>query len=281
MIKITLLYLKYNMNDLLINKIFSKEYNKVVNKVFNNVFIYIRVSTNKQKSGLDYQLMLCENYANKELKINDFKVYDDYGSNYKKQKYLYNFNKLKRNIDNNSLILISEVSRLGRNIHQVFDFLKYIKKKNSQIYSVSENLYFNENSRMDKKFYKKVIESETESDNLSERMKNKYLYIKNNGGYFGRVPYGKLIKKIKGIPILINNTEEIKIINKILKLYNNNNTKIYKNIITKNECYLRILEKLNQKNILKREKLWTLNGIKLIIKKFSNKLTNPIKMLKK
>ena len=255
--------------------------NLLINKKYSNIFVYIRVSTTKQKSGLDYQLMVCEKYANKALKINDFKIYDDYGSNYKKQKYLYNFSKLKRNISNNSLILISEVSRLGRNIQQVFDFLKYIRKKDSQIYSVSEKIYFNENNRMDKKFYKKVIDSEIESDNLSDRLKNKNLFIKKNGGYVGRVPYGKLVKKIKNIPYLINNTEELNIIKKIILLYKNSKIDI-NNKYNNKECYSNILEELNKKKILKRGKIWTLNAIKLIIKKFKkNKIINKIKFFKK
>ena len=45
--------------------------NLLINKKYSNIFVYIRVSTTKQKSGLDYQLMVCEKYANKELKIND------------------------------------------------------------------------------------------------------------------------------------------------------------------------------------------------------------------
>ena len=223
-------------------------------------YIYSRVSSPKQyydANGLDYQDLVCENYIKDIYKVNllDVNYYCDVGSGYTNMNRLKNFNSLVKNINNNSVIIISEISRIGRNIHIVLSLLKKLIKKNCWIISVSEGLCFNKSKLMDKQFYQKVIDAEKESDLISIRTTNANKVIRINNGYIGGVPYGKKKVKVNGVPVLVDNPEEYKIINIIAKLYKEN-----KNI---NE----IVDFLDNNNIKKKKSAWTKYSVKNIIKK--------------
>jgi len=239
------------------------------NLCYKTVYTYTRVSTFRQANeakGLDYQQMVCNNYIkdNLNVKENMIDCRGDIGSTYKNENSLKNLNKMIKNMNDNSLIIISEVSRLGRNIRQVLKLLKEVSNKNSWIISVLDGLCYNNTKLMNKQFYHKVIDSEKESDLISIRAKSTNDYIKLSGGYIGLAPYGKMkIKNQNNIPILIDNESEIKIKNYIIDLYKRGN-----------KSYEEILDELTENKILKRNKEWTLNSVKNIIKEFNSKINN-------
>lgn len=238
------------------------KYSKLVVTPMDFIHVYTRVSTGKQsadkKHGLSTQIHLCDEYINKFYSTNQqINYWRDVGSSYKNDNILPDMKNLLRKLKPNSLILISEVSRLGRNYKMVEQILKIIKKNKSFIVSVGENLVYGKSKLNDDKFIQKIIQSEKESDVLSMRIKNIQKYIKQNGGYIGKPPFGyKIEKNSNNIPILKENPKEIEFVDYIVDLTN--------------ECctYEEIKEKLNNNNILHNNKLWTTQKIKKILNKF-------------
>lgn len=235
---------------------------KLVSVPINYIHVYTRVSTGKQstdnKYGLSSQSHLCDEYINKFYpNIKNISYWKDVGSSYKTNKILPDMGELIQKLKPKTILLISEVSRLGRSLKMVENILKIIRKKKSYIISISDNLVFGKTKLNDNYFIQKIMQSEKESDNLSIRVKNIHKYIKQNGGYIGKPPFGyKIEKNVHNIPILKENSLDFKLIDNIIDL-------------TKECCsYDEIKEKLNSNNIIHKNKLWTTKKIKDILNKF-------------
>ncbi len=231
--------------------------------------IYSRVSSKKQyndANGLDYQDMVCENYIKEIFNVNLFEVnyYCDVGSSYNSIFGLKDLNLMVKNLVPNSVILVSEISRLGRNVCQLIPLLNKIKNKNCWIISVTEGLCFNKSRLMDKQIYQKVVDAERESDLISMRSSNANKLIKLNGGHIGAIPYGKQRVKINGIPVLVDSKDEQEIISYIKNLY-----RVHQN-------YHKVKEELDTREVKKRNIPWTIYSIKNIIKPNLYKLTNKL-----
>jgi len=229
------------------------------------IYVYLRVSTKTQtykSNGLEVQNNLCQEYIKKYFpKINSYEIkfYTDVGSSYYDKNVLLNLNKIIKKISSqtNSLILVRDISRLGRNTFQVFSLLRKIKKSNSYIIGIEENLCYNYSRLMDKKFYHTIIDSEENSDLKSMKSINRIEKIKLMGGYIGRVPYGTQIIKKNNIPYIYKNSDEINTIRTIKKIFLK-----YLNII-KTTKYLKM------SNIKYRNNIdWTDKQITGLVKKF-------------
>lgn len=229
-----------------------------------NIYIYLRVSTKSQanlSNGLDNQIKLCEDYVknilNKSVKsINLIEHYVDIGSSYNYKNTLKQLNKLLKNINSNDLILVGDTSRLGRNTFQVFQLLKKIRETNSHIIAVSDNLCYNNNRLMDKKFYHKIIDAEESSDLKSLKILNRIEHLKQNGGWLGRAPYGYKILKINNIPKLYKNKIELNIVKKM---------EIQFKLTTD---FVQVANYLNSHKLLNRKNIsWNNIAIKNILKK--------------
>lgn len=228
----------------------------------NNICIYTRVSTRQQsndtKYGLSSQKQLCNDYLNNFYPNNkNISYWEDVGSSYKKQNILSEMSRMMTKLKPNSLIVVSEVSRLGRSVNMVSHLLKIVKRQQSFIVSASENLIYGKSLTYDKQFMKNIIDSEKESDVLSMRIKNIQSYIKKNGGYIGKAPFGYTVSKnSKNIPVLKENPQDFQLIDHIVNL--------------SNDCctYDEIKDKMNIINMLHNNKLWTSKKIKEILNKF-------------
>ena len=189
----------------------------------NKIYVYYRVSTHYQaddnRNGLDSQTDTCDRYALKIFKTPERNIdyYCDIGSTYNNKCVLKEQNKLIRDLNYNSVVLVYDVSRLGRNILQVFKLLKKIKENHSYVISINDNVCYGKSRLLDKKFLYKVIESEEKSDLKSSRMSGYISMIRSLGGYIGRSPYGYNIAKINSVPKLVKNTEEQNVIKQIKK----------------------------------------------------------------
>jgi DNA invertase Pin-like site-specific DNA recombinase len=227
-----------------------------------NLYVYLRVSTRGQtikSNGLEDQCKICQDYIKKNFPQNEiFKYYTDIGSSYNDKNTLVKLNELIKKIssEKNSLILVRDISRLGRNTFQVFNLLRKVTKSNSYIIGVDENLCWNYSRLMDRKFSHMVINSEETSDFKSIKQSNRIKYIRSVGGYIGRNPYGTQIIKINNIPHIYKNSNEIHIL------------KTIKNIFLKSLNIEKTTKILNDKNKKNRGKNWTSNQIKYILKKY-------------
>lgn len=231
--------------------------------VFEHLCVYLRVSTRKQsldvKCGLPQQKLLCDQWINNSSSLNKSNIsyWEDIGSSYKNEKVLTEMNHMLNKMRPKSLIVISEVSRLGRSKNMVMKILKNILSKKSGIYSVGENLTFGIGKISNNKFISRIEDSEKESDTLSMRVKNFQHYIKSNGGHIGKPPFGyKVVRNYKNIPVLQENPEHFKFIDTMIELINLSYT------------YAEIANFMNKQSQLHENKLWTETKIKFIIKKF-------------
>lgn len=231
----------------------------------NIIYVYLRVSTKTQthkSNGLEEQNNICEEYIKKNFShLNQLEIeyYTDVGSSYNEKNNLYNLNKIikKISLQNNSLIIVRDISRLGRNTFQVFNLLRKIRKSNSHIIAVEDNLCYNYSRLMDKNFFHAIIDSEENSDHKSIKSKNRISRIKLNGGYIGRIPYGTQIIKKNNIPYIYKNTDEI------------NTLRIIKKIFIKYSDIVKTTKYLNSKKIKYRSGIdWTEKQISNVIKKF-------------
>jgi len=242
------------------------------NEYNSGVYVYLRVSTKSQEKdtyGLENQKKVCELYIKENLgPLKNFNIqyYIDIASSYNDPNALKKLNKLMRNINNKSILLVGDVSRLGRNCFQVFTLLRKIKKSNSIIIAINDNLIFNNSNRlMDKKFYNKIIEAEYSSDLKSIKSKERACFIKKNNGYLGKAFYGTQIIKTNNIPKLFKNSKEID--NVLLMKSQYKTLKDFDMVAD----YMNLNNKLNKNNVN-----WTGNTIKSILKKFyPNLLVNP------
>jgi len=237
------------------------------------LIIYSRVSSKKQyndANGLDYQDMVCENYIKEIFGINSEEVnyYCDVGSSYNSIFRLKDLNLMIKDLVPNSIIVVSEISRLGRNVCQVIPMFKKIRDKKCWVISVTEGLCFNKSRLMDKQIYQKIVDAERESDLISMRTSNANKLIKLNGGHVGRVPYGKQKIKVNGIPILTDCKDEQEIISYIKSLYN-----VHKDVnIVKAE--------LEKREVTKRNIPWSIDSIKKIIKPTVSNITTRLNNFK-
>jgi DNA invertase Pin-like site-specific DNA recombinase len=229
-----------------------------------NIYVYLRVSTYAQtykSNGLKEQNEICQEYIkNNFLKFNgEIQFYTDVASSYNNKNVLINLNKIIRKISSqpNSILLVRDISRLGRDTFQVFSLLRKIRKSKSYIIGIEENLCYNYSKLMDKKFSHSIIDSEEHSDIKSIKLTQIINKIKSVGGYIGRVPYGCMTIKKNNIPYIYKNPSEINVITMI------------KNVFLKYKSIEKTTKYLNTKNFKYRNnKNWNEIQIKNYLKKF-------------
>lgn len=234
----------------------------------NKIYVYLRVSTKSQTmetNGLDNQLKICSDYIYNNFKNISVEYFREIGSSYNDKSKLPILNKMIKKFEPSSLLIVRDISRLGRNTFQVFTLLKNIKKLKSHIISISDNLCYNHSRLMDRDFSHKIIDAEKESDIKNLSLTRRIEEIKKSGGYYGNPPFGTVKIKLNNVPYLYKNHAELDIINLMKKLYKKE-TNINKvvNYLNSNKIY-------NRNN-----KLWTEYAVKNILKKnFPNLLKNP------
>lgn len=177
-----------------------------------NLIIYTRVSTLKQSKSLKNQENVLRNISesmNKPI----LKVYSEIVSGLKSEDQ-YELKNLSDNIQQDTTILIKDVSRLSRDPVFMRFIVNKIHNNSCNIYSALEDVYSFSPvfdlyiSNVQKSiFYQKDI------------VKSKFQEIKEKGGYIGRPPFGYKVVKTDGIPKLVEDNIEQNIINNI-KSYN-------------------------------------------------------------
>lgn len=228
------------------------------------IYVYIRVSTQAQTyktNGLEEQNEICQAYIKNKFPelTNSVEFYTDVGTSYNGKNVLTNLNKIIRKLSTqtNILLLVKDISRLGRDTFQVFSLLKKIKKSKSYIIGIQENLCYNHSRLMDRKFSHSIINSEEHSDFKSIKSTNRTNKIISNGGYVGRVPYGCMVVKKNNIPYIYKNPNEINII------------RIIKKVFLQHRSVIKTVKYLNTKNLKYRNEVdWNEKQIANYLKKY-------------
>lgn len=154
----------------------------------------------------------------------------------------------------NIYIYIYDVSRLMRNILVATKYINDIfDPNNCVIYSVLDNKEYSKNSQNRITFLRELIESESFSFVLSNKIKRNIINRKRRGEHVGGTKYGYETHKSNNRLILRKNKKEQKILGYI---------KRNKNMGTR---YDKICRLLNVNNMFKRGKMWNKNMIKYVI----------------
>lgn len=223
------------------------------------IYVYLRVSTRSQvnqSDGLDTQNKICSEYIKNNFKGYMVEYFSEIGSSYNNKSNLPILNKIMRKLEPESLLLVRDISRLGRNTFQVFRLLQKIKKMNSHIIAINENMCYNYTRLMDRDFSHRIIDSERDSDKKYLFTIKRNNFIKKSGGYLGKAPWGTIKIKINEIPYIFKNPIEYLIIDLMKELY------------VKEKNIQSVVDYLNKNNILNRNgKLWKENTIKNILNK--------------
>ena len=201
---------------------------------------YIRVSTTLQKekgNSISNQIDLIKKYCNQnELQLD--RIFEDKGiSGMKKNRLGLNemFESIKN--DNIDCVIVYSLSRLGRKLKDVIEFIDELSKNNIQFISLKEN--FNNNDIVGKLMFN-ILGSinEFEVNLLSQRIKDVKQYKKNrNEVYCGNILFGK--KRIG--KKLVDNTDELETL------------KLIDDLRKQNLSYNKISKYLNDNNILSKE----------------------------
>ena len=156
------------------------------------VYAYVRVSSDKQ--SLENQEYEIYKYAdNNKLKIQKW-VKETISSRKKiEERELFN---LIQKLNADDILLVSEISRLGRNIMEVMNLLKECMEKDVKVYSIKENYKLGNNLESKVLAFAFSLSAEIERDLISQRTKEALARKKSEGKKLGR-PKGSLSKEIK------------------------------------------------------------------------------------
>ena len=237
----------------------------------NNGFIYGRISTKGQNNdmngnlSLNSQVVMAKNFCDANHIIiksvgNDIgSAYNNPGQNQKE------LSRMVRMMNFGDLLVVADISRLFRNLDFAMKIIGTIKKKESFIYSFTDKIWYNNPNRIcdDEVFYQKILDSQKESNKISQRMKRSVEFRKNRGDKFGIAPWGKKpIRDDIGRRIFVNNDEEMAI------------TKIAKDlVINKNYTFVNTANILNDDGYRNRKnKPFTANYVRNTILKMNSSL---------
>lgn len=157
---------------------------------------YMRVSTDRQE--LDNQKLEVLNYAQKEgFKIDDF-IESQISS--RKTTKARKIDGLLEQLEEGDLLLVSELSRLGRSLGQLIQIVDRLIKKKVKFIAIKENIVINGKSDIQTKVMVTMfgLFAEIERDLISERTKMGLAAARAKGKLLGR-PKGSLGKsKLEG-----------------------------------------------------------------------------------
>lgn len=156
---------------------------------------YVRVSTDKQT--VENQKLSIEHYAkSKQLNqtINRVSETESWTKSYKERK----LGELLEQLRKGDMLLISELSRLGRSLFEVMELLGKLMEKEIQVISIKEGFELGENISSKVLAFAFSLSAEIERQLISQRTKEWLVRARAEGKQIGR-PQGsyKLNKKLQ------------------------------------------------------------------------------------
>lgn len=153
---------------------------------------YIRVSSAKQT--LEHQRFEIENFAKNEGFTIDSWVEEKISSRkaLKKRK----LGDLLENLQENDVLISSEISRLGRSLLEVMRILETCLNKNCQVWTIKEKYRLGNDIQSKVLAFAFGLAAEIERKLISDRTKSSLANIKANGKKLGR-PFTAESKKLK------------------------------------------------------------------------------------
>ena len=201
---------------------------------------YIRVSTKLQSdkgNSLNLQSSKIKDYS----KLNDFnliEIYEDRGISGMSIDKRDGYKEMIEYLTNNQIdgVVVWSLSRLGRRMKDVVEFMDTLKQNNINFFSIKENLSNNDKvGSLIMNILGSINEFEVEV--IRERIKDVKRHKKQNGEVYGRLQYGW--DNVNGK--LIKNKSEFFIIKRI------------KNLRSRGYSWRKISNRLNDDNIQSKE----------------------------
>jgi site-specific DNA recombinase len=214
---------------------------------------YVRVSSLIQKekgNSIPNQISKIKSYC----KLNEYELIDilsDDGisgmSKSKRKDYL----KLIDIISNKDIdgVIVNDLSRIGRKMSDVVEFIDSMKKKNIEFHTIKEGI--NNDSNVGSLIIN-ILSSinQFEVEMLRNRISEVKQYKKSNNLVYGNLIFGKS----KDGERLIDNVDELKVI------------KYMKNLRKRGYSYFKISDRLNQRNIKsKNGNQWYGSGVRNVL----------------
>jgi DNA invertase Pin-like site-specific DNA recombinase len=214
---------------------------------------YVRVSSLVQKekgNSIPNQISKIKSYC----KLNEYELIDilsDDGisgmSKSKRKDYL----KLIDIISNKDIdgVIVNDLSRIGRKMSDVVEFIDSMKKKNIEFHTIKEGI--NNDSNVGGLIIN-ILSSinQFEVEMLRNRISEVKQYKKSNNLVYGNLIFGKT----KDGERLIDNVDELKVI------------KYMKNLRKRGYSYFKISDRLNQRNIKsKNGNQWYGSGVRNVL----------------
>lgn len=165
------------------------------------IYAYIRVSTDRQTN--ENQRFEIENYT-KKLKIKVDEWIEETISSTKKLETRKLYDILQKMADGDKII-VSELSRLGRNLMQIMSILNMCMERNVLVCTIKENYELGNNINAKVLAFAFGLSAEIERNLISQRTKEALARRRAEGVILGR-PKGRKSKKLK----LTGKQDEIK-----------------------------------------------------------------------
>lgn len=205
---------------------------------------YIRVST-KLQSEKGNSLKLQKSKIKDYCRLNDFElieIYEDKGISGMSIDKRDGYKEMVNYLTNNDIdgIVVWSLSRLGRKMKDVVEFMDILKRNNINFFSIKENLSNNDKvGSLIMNILGSINEFEVEV--IRERIKDVKRNKKQNGEVYGRLQYGW--DNVDGK--LIKNDKEFSVIKRI------------KNLKSRGYSWRKISNRLNEDGIRSKEgKIW-------------------------
>jgi DNA invertase Pin-like site-specific DNA recombinase len=181
-----------------------------------NIFGYIRVSTDKQE--LRNQEYIILQYANKNS-LGNIDILSETVSgkiSWEKRELA----QLVEKIDRGDILIVSELSRLGRSMLEIFEMISILLRKAAAIHVVKGNLILKDDIQSKVFAFAFSLGAEIERDLISQRTKEALQYRKKKGKTLGR-PTGSWSSKLDKETAQIVELRKKKVsIASIAKIYN-------------------------------------------------------------
>ena len=156
------------------------------------VIAYIRVSTDQQNCA--NQRFEIETYCQRQnWKVDEF-VEETISS--RKELKKRKLNRLLDKLDSDTILIVTEISRIGRNLMEVMGILQLCLEKGCKVITIKENFHLG--SDIQSKFIACIFSlvAEMERQLISQRTKESLKRIKNEGKHLGR-PHGFSYRKLQ------------------------------------------------------------------------------------
>ena len=177
-----------------------RKFKRLIDKVHNMIaVIYARVSSNSGRQDTERQVNELSAYA-RNNNIEVAKVFQDYvsGATPNVQRWVLQ-NCLKYCTEENanvSCVLMSEVSRLGRDTWEMIELVKFFHDHHLNVYFMRENLFMYNQDGTENPLFSMLFAmfskfAENERSAIKERLQSGYQNFRSKGGKVGRKPGSK------------------------------------------------------------------------------------------